>query len=49
MVEWPNYQNGFAVLGCLGSEGRENLFNFAKIPTFEGGLFIFSWAEQMKN
>ena len=30
MVEWPNFQNGFAVLGYLVIQGRENFFTFAK-------------------
>ena len=38
MVEWPDFQNGFAVLG-----------SFAKILSFEGSSFVFSWARQLKN
>ena len=27
----------------------ENLSNFAKVPTFEGGFYIFPWTKQIHN
>ena len=41
MVEWPNFQNGLAGSGFLGSMVvRENLFDFAKV-TYYWGLFSY--------
>ena len=42
MVEWPNFQNGFYVLGYLSSQAvREYFFNFAKESYFSEMVFCY--------
>ena len=52
MVLWPNCQNGFVVLGCLGSQGSKGKFlQFCYFIILLRVVFsyLFSWTKQTKN
>ena len=50
MVEEPNFLNGFAFFGCLGSQvvKKKNQL-LLKYLTFENSVYVFSGAKGIQN
>ena len=48
IVEWSNFQNGFAGLGRLGILGSKESFSWILLLLIVCSAFIFSWKKQIE-